>query len=187
MAIMSDGAAVMKLLKEILKIEQQLCLAHGNHLGVLDVVCKKKPVKKPEEKSSTAFEDEDEESNEDESGDEESSDEESDEEESGEDESGDDETNDGEWDDDEEGPEVEIVEEEREELDLNDAIKYLIERVRAQIIRITASPVLSFELEQAIKKWQKRNKMKIQELVSLINNVLAPTNKLLTNTNSKIL
>ena len=34
----------MKLLAKILKIEQQLCLAHGNHLSVVDIICNKKAV-----------------------------------------------------------------------------------------------------------------------------------------------
>ena len=41
-AIISDAASVMELLAKILDIEQQLCLAHGNHLGVVDVVYKGK-------------------------------------------------------------------------------------------------------------------------------------------------
>lgn len=151
-AIISDAASVMELLAKILDIEQQLCLAHGNHLGVVDVVYKGK-------KASEEFADEE--------VDEEIEDSDDEEESNSTDSDDSDEDN-------ENGPEVEFIEGE-EELELNDAIKDLIDRVRMAVNKINKSPVKSWELQQTVKKWQKANGKKIEELVSLII-VLAPTN-----------
>ena len=151
-AIVSDAATVMKKLAEILDIEHQLCLAHGNHLGVTDVICKKK-------KLSDEFVEEEDVGNI-------SADEEDDEEE---------ESDSDEEDEDENEPEVKYFESE-EELDLSDAIKDLIENLTKAVNKINFSPVLSWQLQQEVKKWQKATGKKIQEMVILII-VLAPTNQ----------
>ena len=139
-AILSDGAAVMELLKAVLEIEQQLCLAHGNHLGVMSVVSKNK-------KASEAFVDNNQIVAE------------------VEDESNLSDSENGE--DHENYPEVDFIEGE-EELELIDAIKDLIDRVRWHVNHINGSPVLSWQLQQYVKEWQILNDKKIEELVSLI-------------------
>ena len=157
-AIVSDAASVMKALADLLDIEHQLCLAHGNHLGILSVVCKKKKtsdafVEENIEDSLEVYEEEDESEGE----------EDVDEEESDSDEEVENE------------PEVKYFEGE-EELDLDDAIKDLIECLRKAVNKINFSPVLSWQLQQEVKKWQRANDKKIRELVILII-VLAPTNQ----------
>ena len=129
-AILSDGAAVMELLAKLLGIDQQLCLAHGIHLAVVEVVYD--PKKEPEEESILEVEESD--------------------------------TGDSSDDDDENKPEVEITE--GEPLELNESIKDLIQRLRKSVNNINKSPVKVWELQEAVKKWQKSNGKKIEELVS---------------------
>ena len=131
----------MELLRALMEIEQQLCLAHGNHLGVMSVVSKNKKKKKAfDDDNQIVVEEEEEESNLSDS-------------------------DDGE--DDENYPEVDYIEGE-EELELIDAIKDLIERVRMAVNKINGSPVLSWQLQQYVKEWQMLNDKKIEELVSLV-------------------
>ena len=156
-AILSDGAAVMKKLAEILEIEQQLCLAHGNHLAIVGVAYTNL---KKKEKPSDEFpveNDENHDANEEEE------------------ESDNNDADESEEDDSPEGPEVQIVVEE-EELELIDAIKYLIERVRFHVNKIIGAPVLEYELQEAVKKWQRKNGVKVQELVS--KSLSVPTNQM---------
>ena len=128
----------MELLKTIMEIEQQLCLAHGNHLGVMSVVSKNKKKKKAfDDDNQIVVEEEEEESNLSDS-------------------------DDGE--DDENYPEVDYIEGE-EELELIDAIKDLIERVRMAVNKINGSPVLSWQLQEFVRRWQIRNEKKVEELV----------------------
>ena len=65
----TDGASVCKKMGKLLKIVHQLCLAHGMHLAVCDVLykAKKKSNENAETEGETEGEDEDDEEDEDES------------------------------------------------------------------------------------------------------------------------
>ena len=69
MAHTTDGASVCKKMGKLLKIVHQLCLAHGMHLAVCDVLykAKKKSNENAETEGETEGEDEDDEEDEDES------------------------------------------------------------------------------------------------------------------------
>ena len=143
--IISDAAAVMQKLAKELGIDIQLCIAHGNHLGILDVIFNVDEGIEEDVDSDFDVEESDSEyeieQNESDSDDEES-------------------------DDEEDEPEIEIGD--RENIpefaeSFNDLLKRLIKAVN----KINFSPVKVWKLQKAVTKWQNENDMDVKELVSI--------------------
>jgi hypothetical protein len=59
-ATVTDGAAVMRKMGELMDVEHQICNAHGLHLAVIDVLYKKKSAFSMEESASEESDEEDE-------------------------------------------------------------------------------------------------------------------------------
>ena len=145
-SIISDGAEVMKCLAKLLGILQQLCIAHGIHLAVLDVF-----TKEVEEQ----LDDEEEESD--------GNDSESD----FDNESSPDSENEESEDEAEDGPEIDFVDDDNVP-EFVESINDLIIRLRKAVKKIIKSPIKVWKLQEAVKKWQKANDKEIKELVSIV-------------------
>ena len=143
---MSDGAKVMEKLANLLAIIQQLCIAHGIHLAVMDVVF----IKQVEEVLADEGEEAD--------GDDSESDVDYDSSNSENEESEDE-------DQAEEGPEVDIIDAD-DVPEFVESINDLIIRLRKAAKSIINSPIKVWKLQEAVKKWQKANDMEIKTLVS---------------------
>ena len=132
----------MKILFCFSGVDQQLCLAHGIHLGVVDVYYAEE--NKEEEQLQLEMEDEDNSDSEDEFDEiEENSN----------------------SDDENDGPEVMVTDGENIP-EFNESIKNLILRLRKSANILNKSPVKQAQLQEQIKKWQRENEMKIEPMVS---------------------
>ena len=149
---MSDGAKVMEKLATLLKVIQQLCLAHGIHLAVIDVAFVKKQVEQ------VLDEEEEESGNESEP----DIDYESDSDSQNEDSEGEDEIE-----DEEEGPEI-VINDADDVPEFVESVNDLIVRLRKAVKNILVSPVKVWKLQQAVKKWQRAHGMDIKTLVSIV-------------------
>ena len=149
-SIISDAAAVMQKLAKELGIDQQLCQTHGIHLAVIDVICK--------------TEEEEEKTNE-ESGDDQHELDANDSESETEYETESETESENEETEVDEGPEIEITDND-DVPEFVESINDLIVRLRKAVNRINKSPVSVYQLQVEVKKWQKSNDLKIEELVS---------------------